>query len=177
MSYLSVPRVYFADIEAYNNGCIRGVWVNFVEGIEPDEVQFAIDALLKNSHGEEWRIDDQEGFAEFKSCDLEKLCQVAAMIHEHGENAVKGWLSQRGDDAVLEEFADEYLGCFKSEADFCEQHLGNEIGITAAAEAVQVFDWGTLAQYIDWQSIAVDAFIQLYFSHQTGYETVHVYTR
>ena len=167
------PKIYFADLEAYNNGRLRGVWVEFFEGIEPGEVQFAIDAMLKDSYGEEWRIDDRESFAGFESCDLEKLCQVAALIHEHGEEPVKGYFSHLGDDADLDEFTDYYIGCYKSETAFCEEHFQ----IAEAAEKIQVFDWATLDKYIDWEAIANDAFINSYYSHDAGHEEIHVYAR
>jgi antirestriction protein len=167
------PKIYFADLAAYNNGRLRGVWVEFFEGIEPDDVQFAIDAMLQDSEGEEWRIDDREHFADFESFDLEKLCQVAALIHEHGEGAMKGYLSHRGSDADLDEFTDYYIGCFKSEVAFCEEHFQ----IAEAAEQIQVFDWATLDQYIDWEAIANDAFINSYYSHKARHEEIHVYVR
>jgi antirestriction protein len=162
------PRLYIADVAAYSSGRLRGVWIDFHSGITADDVQFAIDALLQNSEGEEWRIDDSENFAGFESFDLERLCKVSALIHEHGEAAVKGYLDHRGYDADLEEFADCYLGCFKSEAAFCEEYLGEEGGICTAAEGVQVFDW---------ERIATDAFIEIYFSKKERYDKVHVYTR
>jgi antirestriction protein len=171
------PRIYIADLAAYNGGRLRGVWIDFKSGITADEVQFAIDALLKGSQGEEWRIDDTEHFAGFESWDLKRLCQVSELIHEHGEVAVKGYLAHRGSDADLEEFADYYMGCFTSKANFCEDHLGVEGGICAAAEGVQVFDWATLDQYINWERIATDAFINSYFSHTESHEKVHVYIR
>lgn len=167
------PRVYFADLAAYNSGRLRGVWVEFYEGIEADEVQFAIDAMLKDSEGEEWRIDDYENFAEFKSWDLEKLCEVAALIHEHGEGAVKGYLSHRGDDADLDEFSDYYLGCFTSEVAFCEEHFQ----IAEEAEKIRVFEWATLDKFIDWEAIANDAFISLFYAHDEGHEKIHVFSR
>lgn len=171
------PSIYFADLEAYNNGRLRGVWIEFSEGIDPDDVQFAIDAMLKGSHGEEWRIDDRENFAGFESCDLEKLCAVAALIHKHGEEPVKGYFSHRGDDADPDEFTDYYIGSYKSESAFCEEHLGEEGGICKAAEEIQVFDWATLDQFIDWERIANDAFINSYYSHEVGHAEIHVYLR
>ncbi|KAM3107288.1 antirestriction protein ArdA [Phormidesmis sp. 146-33] len=171
------PRIYFADLEAYNNGRLRGVWVDFFEGIQSNDVQVAIDYLLHESEGDEWRIDDQESFAGFESCDLEKLCQVAALIHEHGEEPVKGYFAHRGDDADPDEFTDYYIGCYKSESDFCEEHLGEEGGICKAAEAIQVFDWATLDQFIDWERIATDAFLSSYYSHDAAHEEIHVYVR
>jgi len=56
-------------------------------------------------------------------------------------------------------------------------HTPDEGGLKAAAEEIQVFDWGTLAQYIDWECIANDVFISLYFSQYEGYQKVHVYLR
>lgn len=170
------PRVYFADLAAYNNGRLRGVWVDFFEGIEPDEVQFAIDAMLKNSEGEEWRIDDSENFAGFKSCDIEKLCEVAALIHEHGEGAVKGFINHVGEEYLFDRtcgFESVYLGCYKSEIDFCEGHFQ----IAEEAEKIRVFEWATLDKFIDWEAIANDAFISSYYSHKAGHEEIHVYVR
>jgi antirestriction protein len=151
--------------------------VDFFAGITADDVQLAIDYMMHHSpfpDAEEWRIDDTENFAGFESNSLEKLCQIAALIHQHGEGAVKGYLSHRGaDDVDPEEFTDYYIGCFKSEAAFCEEHFA----IAESTEAIQVFDWATLDQYIDWESIANDAFINSYYSHAEGHETIHVYVR
>jgi antirestriction protein len=174
---MSEPRVYFADLAAYNNGRLRGVWVDFFEGITAEEVQFAIDFMLAKTEGEEWRIDDIEGFAGIESSDLDRLCAIANLIHEHGEGAIKGYLNHRGSDADLEEFAECYIGCYQSEADFCEKYLGEDGGICAAAEEIQVFDWATLDLFIDWDAIARDAFINLYYSYEESYQKVHVYIR
>jgi len=173
----TTPRLYFADLAAYNSGRLRGVWVHFFKGIEPDDVQVAIDYMLHTFNAEEWRIDDTESFAGFDGCDIKTLCNIAALIHEHGEEPVKGYLSHRGDDADLDEFSNYYIGCFKSKADFCEEHLGQEGGLCAAAKGIQVFDWSTLDQFIDWEAIASDAFISGYWSHEVGHEEIYVYTR
>ena len=170
------PKIYFADLAAYNNGRLRGVWVDFFEGIEADDVQFAIDAMLKDSEGEEWRIDDYENFAEFKSWDLEKLCEVAALIHEHGEGAVKGFIDHVGEDYLFDRtcgFDTVYLGCHKSEVDFCQEHFQ----IAEAAEKIRVFEWATLDQFIDWEAITHDAFISLFYAYNEGHEKIHVFSR
>ncbi len=172
-----MPKLYFADLAAYNNGQLKGIWIDFYDGIEPDEVQAEIDNMLKDSEGEEWRIDDREDFADFDGTDLEKLCQVAALIHKHGENPVKGYRTHLGNDADPDAFTDYYLGNYKSEEAFCEEHLGGEGGICSAAEGIQVFDWATLDKYIDWEAIANDAFINSYFSYKAGHEEFHVYVR
>jgi antirestriction protein len=170
---MSDPKIYFADLAAYNNGRLHGVWVEFYEGIEPEEVQFAIDFMLAKTDGEEWRIDSSEGFAGVESGNIERLCAVAELIHEHDEGAVTGYFEHLGQDANLEEFADYYLGCYESEADFCQEYLG----LNEAAEKVEIFQGVTLAYYIDWEKVAKDLFIDSYWSYTEGYEKVHVYTR
>jgi antirestriction protein len=177
----SSPQIYVACLAAYNNGKLHGVWIEFYEGIEADDVQAEIDAMLKSSpepDAEEWDIHDSESFADFKSHDLEKLCQVAELIHQHGEEAVKGFISHVGEDYLFDRtcsFEDTYLGCFESEASFCEDHFSH---LSEASEQIQVFSWGaTLDQFIDWERIAHDAFINSYYSHQPSHNEVHVYLR
>lgn len=167
------PRIYFADVEAYNNGRLRGVWVDFFKGIQPDDVRAAIAYLFEWTDKEEWRIDDTEDFAGFSGCDLERLCEVADLIHQHGEEPVKGYFANRGDDTDLSEFESYYMGCFESETDFCEEIFD----VATQAEKIQVFSWATLDQYIDWSAIAVDAFINSYWSHQVGHKEIYVYAR
>ncbi|MBD2462286.1 antirestriction protein ArdA [Oscillatoria sp. FACHB-1407] len=176
---MSNPSIYVACLASYNAGKLYGVHIEFVEGLTPDEVQFAIDTMLKKSpvpDAEEWEIHDSEGFAGFSSNNLDLLCEVATLIHQHGEGAVKGFIGHAGAE-MLDEFSTLYCGCFKSEADFCQAHLGEEGGICEAATSIQVFDWATLDQYIDWEAIANDAFINSYYSYEESYETVHVYGR
>jgi len=176
---MSDPRLYFACLAAYNAGHLHGEWVDFYPGITPEEIQEAIDAMLKASpvpDAEEWDIHDAEGFAGLDSGSFELLCQVSELIHEHQEGAVKGFIGHVGSSnlvAEIDNFSDIYIGRFKSEEDFCEEHLG----IAEAAEQIQVFDWATLDQYIDWERIAKDAFINSYFSHKEAHEEVHVYAR
>jgi antirestriction protein len=173
------PQIYVACLAAYNNGKLHGTWIEFYQGIEADDVQAEIDAMLKASpepDAEEWDIHDSESFAGFKSHSLEKLCQVAELIHQYGEEAVKGFISHVGEDYIFDStcsFEDTYLGRFDSEEGFCESHFS----ISEAAKQIQVFDWATLDQYIDWKRIANDAFINSYYSHQPSYNEVHVYLR
>ncbi|MBW4523476.1 MAG: antirestriction protein ArdA [Scytolyngbya sp. HA4215-MV1] len=171
------PRVYFSCLASYNAGRLFGVWVDLFEGITAEDIQLAIDYMLHKSpveDAEEWRIDDSEGFADINPpTDLERLATLANLIHEHGEGIIKGYLAHQGNDADLDELEDYYIGTYKSEADFCQEHFD----IAEAAKKIRVFDWATLDQYIDWEAIANDAFINSYYSHQESYEVVHVYTR
>ncbi len=151
--------------------------MDFFDGITIEEVQFAIDAMLKDSEGEEWRIDDSENFAGYSGWDLERMVQISELIHEHGEGAMKGYFSHCGSSDDVDEFSDVYLGCYKSEEDFCEEWMGEQGGICSEAEKIRVFDWATLDQFIDWERITRDAFINDFYSWEEGYDRVHVYLR
>ncbi|MEP0910877.1 antirestriction protein ArdA [Leptolyngbya sp. GB1-A1] len=169
------PRIYFCDLAAYNRGKLRGVWIELFEGIQADDIQLAIDYMLHHSpywDAEEWRIDDTENFPSLCCSDLETIAQAANLIHQYGAAAIEGYFAHLGSDADLDQFEDYYIGAFESEEDFCQEHLH----IAEAAEGIQVFDWATLDQYIDWEAIANDAFINSYYSHEAGGK-VHVYIR
>ena len=56
-------RIYVADLAAYNNGKLHGVWVDACADL--DEIWNAVNAMLKASPEpgpEEWAIHDYEGF-------------------------------------------------------------------------------------------------------------------
>ena len=104
-------RVYVADLAAYNNGCLHGVW---------------IDATLElDEEAEEYAIHDYEGFGTYKVSKyegLESVHEVACFLEEFGEGAgdVLLYFSDDLEDArkALEE---NYNGCYSSLADYAEE--------------------------------------------------------
>ncbi len=56
-------RIYVADLAAYNNGKLLGVWIDATQ--DPDDIQEQIYEMLVNSSegfSEEYAIHDNEGF-------------------------------------------------------------------------------------------------------------------
>ena len=56
-------RIYVADLAAYNNGCLHGVWINPCDDLE--DIQSQINEMLADSleeDTEEYAIHDHEGF-------------------------------------------------------------------------------------------------------------------
>jgi len=56
-------NIYVADLSAYNNGILHGIWINALD--EVDEIQDQINAMLEKSpeeYAEEYAIHDYEGF-------------------------------------------------------------------------------------------------------------------
>jgi len=56
-------RIYVADLAAYNNGKLHGVWIDATQDL--DDIQEQINAMLEKSpegFAEEYAIHDDEGF-------------------------------------------------------------------------------------------------------------------
>ncbi len=84
-------RIYVADLAAYNNGKLHGVWINACD--ELDEIHRQVQAMLKDSpeaDAEEWAIHDYEGFGGYPLSEyqgLDSAHEIACFINEHGEIA------------------------------------------------------------------------------------------
>src|SRR5882672_6047171 len=82
------PRIYVASLSDYNAGRLHGVWLDANQDVE--ELQVAVDAMLKKSHepsAEEYAVHDYEDFGpvrlgEYTS--LEIVAAVARGLVEHG---------------------------------------------------------------------------------------------
>ncbi|MDA0266167.1 MAG: antirestriction protein ArdA [Cyanobacteria bacterium] len=83
------PRIYVADLAAYNNGYLHGVWIDATQDL--DEIWAEINAMLKASpveFAEEYAIHDYENFAGYSVGEnegLESLQAIACFIEEHGD--------------------------------------------------------------------------------------------
>ncbi len=88
------PRIYVADLAAYNTGILHGRWVDLNIDTTVDEVREAIRAMLHDTPvtppevAEEYAIHDYEGFHGYELDEyeaLETVVSVATFIAEHGE--------------------------------------------------------------------------------------------
>ena len=146
-----VPKIYVADLAAYNAGKLRGIWIDATQ--EPDDILAEVQAMLAGSPelaAEEWRIDDHEGFggvylSEWAS--FEEVHALALLIEEHGllgSELLSHWNNDV--DEVRRLFDDGYyLGAFDSVAEYAEEII---------EETVEMPE--PLRHYIDFQSMARD---------------------
>jgi len=164
-------RVYIADLAAYNNGCLHGVWVDATQELEDMQEQVA--EMLKASPceeiAEEYAIHDYEGFGAYRVSEyegLERVNKVACFLEEFG--AVAGdVLAHFGDDLndARKALEESYNGCYSSLADYVEE-------LTADTSEVPKH----LAFYIDYERMARDMELNGdIFTVETGYEEVHVF--
>lgn len=129
MSATGGPRIYVADLAAYNNGILHGVWIDATD--EVPEIWTQIHSILAASPmpgAEEHAIHDYDGFfdlhlGEYES--IEHLHRLAVGIAEHGRAfAVWAGLLDRAEwDDNLNSFEDHFEGVYDSYADFGEQVL------------------------------------------------------
>ena len=149
------PRIYVADLAAYNNGTLHGAWIDAAQS--PDEIQAEIDAILAKSpepFAEEWAIHDYEGFGDLKLGEYESIADVsrlAELIEKHGEMfaAVASHFGGANylDDA--ERALDEnYQGEYDDLSDWAYQFAMDTVGESAL---------GPYANYIDWERVGHDA--------------------
>lgn len=87
----------------------------------------------KVQSAEEWAIHDYEGFGSLKLGEnesIESIANYAAILGELDDSeaeAFQAWLDNRGssnydiDDSSLDEFREQYQGCYDSLADYAEQ--------------------------------------------------------
>ena len=119
-------RIYVADLAAYNNGKLHGIWIDVTQEI--DDIQEQINELLANSpedDAEEYAIHDYEGFVGYSVSEyecIERAYDVACFIEEHGEIAGE-LLSHFGDsiDDAQKAIEENYCGCYASLADYAEE--------------------------------------------------------
>lgn len=123
---MSDIQIYVADLAAYNNGILHGVWIDAT--LELDDIYQQVKQMLKQSpveSSEEIAVHDYEGFGSYSVSEysgLEELHNVACFIERHGELGAK-ILSHCCDDLdkatkMLEE---NYNGEYESVADYARQ--------------------------------------------------------
>jgi antirestriction protein len=147
------PRIYVADLAAYNAGKLHGEWIDATQ--DPDDINEAIQAMLAKSpepDAEEWAIHDFENFGGLQlseSEDMEKVSQVAKLIQEHGPlfaEVVSHFGGVQYMDDAVQAIEENYQGEYDDLADWAEQ-FAKDTG--ASME--------TYENYIDWERVGNDA--------------------
>lgn len=149
-------EVYFADMTDYSQGFTRGTWIN-VQGLTPDQIREQLNLFLAagTSPGphEEWGIFGTHGFGSLhidQYTSLEYLARIVEGLDRFG-SAFGQWISM-GNDPDQNVFQARLKGFFESEEDFAQQY-------PPFAHVPQ-----HLENYIDWEAVARDMFINDYYS-------------
>jgi antirestriction protein len=129
---METPRIYVADLEAYNNGRLTGEWLDLADYDNADELMDAIQDVLKKSGGEEYAIHDVEYiprnmYSEYMGQrDFEELYKMMDLAKENDLplEVVQDIVSQYSENAV-----DDFVGKYDSAVDFAEQLVDDMGGI------------------------------------------------
>jgi antirestriction protein len=129
---VETPKIYVADLEAYNNGRLVGEWLDLTDYNDADELMEAIQNVLKKSGGEEYAIHDYEYlpssmYSEYMGYkDFVEIYEMMDLAKEKDLplDVVMDIVSQFDRSAL-----DDFQGVYNSEEDFAEE-LVDETGIT-----------------------------------------------
>lgn len=115
--------LYIADLAAYNNGILHGVWVNAEDHI--DDMMAQIFTMLAQSPingAEEWAIHDYDGFdgihlSEYE--DLNKISEYVCFLNEYPDIGAM-LLNYYDNDLDEAERAgtERYHGCYETIGDY-----------------------------------------------------------
>lgn len=153
------PRIYVADLAAYNAGRLHGRWIDATQDAE--SIHQEIRDMLAGSpviDAEEFAIHDYEGFCgieihEYET--IEHVAELAALLAEHGP-AYAAYRDYVGaDHATAADFEEAYAGEWESEEAFAEE-LIEDIGELKADSLA--------ARYFDYEKFARDLFMSDYWS-------------
>lgn len=164
------PRIYVADLAAYNNGILYGQWIDAIQ--ELDGIWNAINTMLADSPipgAEEFAIHGYEGFYSYsldEYASIDTVHQIACFIDEHSELGAALLDHWCGDLAQAQESLEDcYCGEYTSLADYAQE-------LTESTTEIPK----TLQFYIDYQAMAHDmAMNGDVFIIELGFEQVHVF--
>lgn len=165
----TTPRIYVADLAAYNSGYLHGVWID--ASAEVGDIQDQINTMLAASpvqDAEEYAIHDYEGFDGYQLGEyegIEAAHDIACFIEEFPAfgGALLSYFSSIEEARRAAE--EDYCGSFESLADYAQQ---------LTEETTQIPE--SLAYYINYEAMARD--MELggdVFTLETGYREVHVF--
>jgi antirestriction protein len=128
---METPRIYVADLEAYNSGRLVGEWLDLADYDNADELMDAIQDVLKKSGGEEYAIHDVEYvprsmYSEYMGQrDFEQLYKMMDLAKQNDLplEVVQDIVSQYSENAV-----EDFVGKYDSAVDFAEE-LVDDLGI------------------------------------------------
>lgn len=121
------PSIYVADLAAFNNGILHGVWVDTTQDIE--DIWQAVRDMLKatplNEEAEEWAIHDYMNYGPVQISEhqgIKSAHELAVFIEEYGEFGAAVLENSHGDiEQATKALDDDYAGEHESLADFAEE--------------------------------------------------------
>lgn len=165
----TTPRIYVADLAAYNSGYLHGVWIDASE--EVGDIQEQINAMLaaspcrmpRNTLSMITKVSTATGLANMKALKPPTKSLVSSKI---SRSLVPACSATSPASRKIRRVAEEdYCGSFECLADYAQQ---------LTEETTQIPP--SLAYYINYEAMARD--MELggdVFTLETGYREIHVF--
>lgn len=147
------PRIWVGSLLDYNAGILHGDWIN---ATQPDEaIREQVTSILATSPtmaetgdpAEEWGIFDHDDFGGYQVQEydwLEDVARIARGIRDHGPAFAAGAELHDGDQDMLDEFDEAYLGEYDSPEAWAETVM-DDLGIQ---ERLEHELHGDMARYV-----------------------------
>jgi antirestriction protein len=169
----STPQIYVACLAAYNDGCLHGKWIDANQ--DPEDINAEIKEMLKASPikgAEEWAIHDTNNFDQInihEYASIETVAEIARCLEEYGPAFASFYNDSCIDepiDDIEEKFQDSYIGEYDSERAYAEEYAHECLDIPERLE-----------NYIDYDAIANDLFMDSLFSAKAPNFNIYVFRR
>jgi antirestriction protein len=140
-----MPRIYVADLAAYNAGYLHGEWID-LEGLTTEDVHERVQKILAEgtakyaretlSVHEEWAIHDYEGFGPIRIEEYSSFETVVAHAERLAGEPDKyaAWMEDGRDPEDFD--PDQVHGPYESESDYVDQWIDGVYGSMDISEAI-----------------------------------------
>jgi antirestriction protein len=146
-----IPAIYVADLADYNDGILRGKWIEIDQYTTVEDLQEEIAEMLAEKGHEEYAIHDYNNFPGTRELgeypNLETVIEVAEAVHEHGYSLVAAFLSYFMIDE-LPRLEDRFLGIHDSVEDYAREYIDTTVDLGGSM--------GLLASYFDYAAYGRD---------------------
>lgn len=161
-------RIYVASLSDYNSGILHGKWLDLTDFADLEDLQEAVNAMLKESPtmketgalAEEYAIHDHEGFHNLigEYTPLAEVWEIHSLLEEHADNeeALLAYADYTGYSLfdAADYFESRYAGEWGSEEEFAEDMLEDSGMLSELPE------WAR--PYFDIERYTRDLFIEAY---------------
>jgi antirestriction protein len=160
----AIPRIYVANLAAYNAGRLRGAWIE--PSSDREELAGQILAAIGGNPDNEWAFHDYDAFPDMgEHPSLKDVAAMAELLEEHPYaivRAAQGFVD-RDDVDALREWLDEGYGTYKSKIDYVEQLVDDMGGPSALGKQ-------TIDSYFDYDAFGHDVLIEADEEDRERYE-------
>lgn len=126
---MTAPRIYVADLAAYNAGSLVGRWIS-LDGIDSDELHEIIQSKVLMPGHEEWAIHDYEGFGSIPVGEYDSLENIVAHVERMGEEPAKyfAYVQAHGSHYADQYDEERVEGPYDNASEWFDQYLESFYG-------------------------------------------------